>query len=346
MAIKTIRYKNREYKVAYEIRNQQIEPYVLILHGWGASKELMIKAFSKNITKYRQIYIDLPGFGGSNIIEPFSTKDYANICHIFIEELGLYPKIVMGHSFGGKIATLLGPSNLVLLSSAGIIEEKSSTVKIKIALFKFLKLFGLGRFYRLFATKDVAGMSRVVYDTLKIVINEDFTKEFCKFEGEALIFWGKEDSATKLQSGEKIHKLIKNSKFYPLDGDHFFFLMHSKFIGKMIDEWQTQAELGDRGDLNFKDGNSDMELLIDEALSEADTSKEKEILGEDKLEDKLEDKVEEATKSPTTEDNQNSNQVTIDGLKVEIGDEEHFKFSEIYNYKLSKLLDKIKEKKE
>lgn len=236
MASKDIFYNNFTYKISYEIINQEISEYILILPGWGATKEIMLKAFKNEFKNIKQIYLDLPGFGSSTINNALKTRDYANIVLEFIKALDKEPIAIMGHSFGGKVATLLNPKNLILLSSAGILEEKPFKVRAKIAIFKCFKVFGLSRFYSLFASKDVAGMSKVMYETLKNVVNEDFTQNFTHFENRALVFWGKDDTATRLKSGEKIHRLIKNSEFYPLDGDHFFFLLHGKFIAQKIEE--------------------------------------------------------------------------------------------------------------
>jgi alpha/beta hydrolase family protein len=143
----------------------------------------------------------------------------------------------MGHSFGGKIAALLAPRNLILLSSAGIIEPKPFVVRAKIAIFKILKRLGLAGLWRAFASKDAAGMSKTMYETLKNVVNEDFRDIFSALSPQnALIFWGKDDRATSLKSGELIHSLIRNSKFYPLAGDHFFFLQSADFIGEQIEK--------------------------------------------------------------------------------------------------------------
>lgn len=236
MAIKNIYYRGNSYKISYEIVNKDKEDYILILHGWGANKELMLKAFKKAFINLKQIYVDIPGFGNSSIVLPLTTKDYANIINIFIEKMQKLPFVIMGHSFGGKIATLLNPKRLVLLSSAGIVEKKPLSVKIKIFIFKCLKIFGFGKLYYLFASKDVAGMNSVMYATFKNVVNEDFSKVFSNFSGESLIFWGKNDKATTIESGYKIRDLIKCKDFFSLNGDHFFFLLHSDFIAKKIEE--------------------------------------------------------------------------------------------------------------
>ncbi|EAI0558688.1 alpha/beta hydrolase, partial [Campylobacter jejuni] len=59
---------------------------------------------------------------------------------------------------------------------------------------------------------------------------------FAKQKAKSLVFWGKSDEATPLYCGEKIHQLLKNSTFYPLEGDHFFFLKYSAFIAQKIKE--------------------------------------------------------------------------------------------------------------
>lgn len=235
MASRQLKFAGITYSLSYEVRNLNFDEYILILHGWGANKEIMIKAFGSKFTNFKQIYLDLPGFGASSIEKALKTKEYAQIVQNFIDSLQKKPIIIMGHSFGGKVATLLNPSNLILLSSAGIVTPKPFGVRLKIKIFKFLKFFGFGKLYSLFASKDVAGMSKIMYETLKNVVDEDFTKEFENLSAKTLIFWGKNDTATPLKSGERIHKIIRNSEFFPLDGDHFFFLLHGEFIAKTIE---------------------------------------------------------------------------------------------------------------
>lgn len=234
MALKTIEYKKYLLDISYEVLHQTKSDTILFLHGWGANKGLMKQAFGGYLKDFSHLYVDLPGFGNSQIKEPLNSYEYKKIVEIFLNSLHVKPCLIVGHSFGGKVATLLQPQNLALLSSAGIVVKKSLQVRVKIAIFKVLKGFGLGGFYRFFASKDVEGMSEVMYETLKNVVDESMDDEFSSFKGKAMIFWGKEDRATPLQSGEMIHKLIQNSIFFPLQGDHFFFLPNSEFIASKI----------------------------------------------------------------------------------------------------------------
>nr|WP_314475534.1 alpha/beta hydrolase [uncultured Campylobacter sp.] len=234
MAVKEVKYGGKIYRISYETVNPANKDVALFLHGWGANKEIMKKAFGAYFKDLRHIYVDMPGFGASSMHGALATKDYAKIMKSFLDELGANPKIIFGHSFGGKVATLLNPEYLALLSSAGIVAKKPLWVRFKIALFKFLKLFGLGFLYKFFATKDVKGMSKTMYETLKNVVDEDFSSKFADFGGKAFIFWGEEDKATPLKSGERVSRLIKNSEFHALKGDHFFFLLHARYIDGVV----------------------------------------------------------------------------------------------------------------
>jgi len=236
MASKEIRYNDKSFQLSYELVNPTQEEVLLVLHGWGSNKEIMKQAFGKTLTQYKHIYLDMPGFGKSNNEMILTTEDYGHIVQLFLEALGVSATIAMGHSFGGKVATLLNTPCLVLLSSAGVVTVKPWSVKVKIATFKLLKPLGMKKIRELFVAPDAQGMSHEMYETFKNVVDEDFEASFAKSKSKALCFWGKEDTATPLYTGEKIAGLIENSAFYPLDGDHFFFLQHKDFIAQTITE--------------------------------------------------------------------------------------------------------------
>ncbi|MBU1669316.1 alpha/beta hydrolase [bacterium] len=236
MAVKEIIYNDKPFKLSYEMVNPSVKESILILHGWGSNKEIMKQAFSKEFQNYKHIYLDMPGFGASANEMILTTKDYGAIVQLFLEALAIKPTIIMGHSFGGKVATLLNPPYLVLLSSAGIVTVKPWSIKVKIATFKLLKPLGFSKIRELFVAPDAQGMSHEMYETFKNVVDEDFEVEFSKSKSRALCFWGIDDTATPLYTGEKIAGLIENSELYPLEGDHFFFLKHATFIANKIEQ--------------------------------------------------------------------------------------------------------------
>ena len=230
MAQKEIIQNNSKYNISYEIANNNQKECIIFLHGWGSNKEIMLNSFAKYLDNFKLIFIDLPGFGNSSMATALNTKEYAQIINLFLNALHVEKKIIFGHSFGGKVALLLNPDILVLLSSAGILNKKSFKTRFKIRFFKTLKPFFGEGIYKFFATKDVNGLDKTMYETLKNVVDEDFSEYFKKFKKKSLIYWGKNDRAVPLSNAYKIASFIKNSKLRIYDGDHFFFLNNAKQI--------------------------------------------------------------------------------------------------------------------
>lgn len=235
MATKNLIVDNKNFDLSYEIVNPTAKKDIIFLHGWGSNKDIMKNSFSSYLKDFRHIYIDLPGFGKTLNNYVLTTKDYAKVVDEFLKLLLSSKDVIAGHSYGGKVATLLNPKNLVLLSSAGILEEKPFDVKVKIFFAKIFNSLGLNGFTKRFRSSDVNTMSENMYATFKNVVNEDFTSNFSNFSNNALVFWGERDTATSLASGKKMALLLKKSTFTSYDGDHFFFVHNAKNISERIE---------------------------------------------------------------------------------------------------------------
>jgi pimeloyl-ACP methyl ester carboxylesterase len=235
LASKSLIVDNKTFDISYEIVNVSGKKDIIFLHGWGSNKDIMKNVFTPFLKDFRHIYIDLPGFGKSPNEHELKTEDYVKITEEFLKLLNSTKDVIAGHSYGGKIAVLLNPKNLVLLSSAGILEEKSFEVKLKIAFAKFFNTLGLGKITKMFRSADVNTMNEGMYSTFKNVVNEDFSNKFKNYKNNALIFWGEKDTATSLESGKKIASLINSSTFISYDGDHYFFVKNAKDISERIE---------------------------------------------------------------------------------------------------------------
>jgi hypothetical protein len=234
MALKSITYQNHTFDISYEIVNHDKKKTMIFLHGWGSNKEIMQQAFAKKFQNFKHIYLDMPGFGKSSNNTILTTFDYASIVRLFLNAIKSDTKIIFGHSFGGKVATLLNPKTLVLLSSAGIVEEKNAKTLLTIKMAKIFNKFGLGKVTKLLRSGDVNMMPENMYATFKNVVDEEFNEEFKKYDGNAILFWGEKDTATTLNSGKIINSLIPNSKFHSYDDDHYFFLRYADNIEKTL----------------------------------------------------------------------------------------------------------------
>jgi len=236
MARKSIQYKQHTFNISYEIVNPNANVDIIILHGWGSNKNLMKQSFAPFMSGFRHIYIDLPGFGNSTCSTVLTTQDVARIVELLMVQINASKDIVLGHSFGGKVALLLNPKVLILVASAGIYIEKSLKVKTKICLFKTLKVFGFSKFRSLFVADDAKELSEYMYQTFKNVVNEDFAEKFQAYQGKALLCWGEDDTATPLRSAKKIDALIEDSQLEVYAGDHYFFMKNAKDIAQKIEK--------------------------------------------------------------------------------------------------------------
>lgn len=214
----------------------------LIMHGWGANKELMKQFFLKTLKPYCKIliFLDFAGFGGSD--EPkraFDSLDYLKLTQDFLAKINQKADLLVGHSYGGKIACLMASKSsydgLILCSSAGLKLPKSFKIKCKIALAKIFKSLGIKNMRKFLASDDGARLSEIMYATFKNVVDEDFSYDISQISSKTLLLWGEDDKATPLEIGKKMQNLIKNSKLHSYKGDHFFFMQND--ISKEISEF-------------------------------------------------------------------------------------------------------------
>lgn len=244
MAVKSIQYNQHTFDISYEILNPTAKIDIIILHGWGSNKNLMKQVFSPFMKEFRHIYVDLPGFGKSTCGMALKSTDVARIVELFMIHINASKDIILGHSYGGKIALILEPKLLVLVASAGIYIPKPFKVQVKIALTKVCNFFGLKKFRSFFIAEDAKTLSQPMYETFKNVVNEDFTQEFSFYNGKALLCWGEDDTATPLSSAKTINTLIKDSKLEVYKGDHYSFMKNGEDISQKI-EASFLATLGE-----------------------------------------------------------------------------------------------------
>jgi len=235
MALKSIQYNQHTFDISYEIINPNEKVDLIILHGWGSNKELMKNSFSLYMKGFRHIYIDLPGFGKSTCSMVMTSADVARIVELFMIHVNASKDVILGHSFGGKIALILNPKVLVLVGSAGIYIPKSLSVQAKIKATKLFNLLGLSKFRTLFVAEDAKALSKPMYETFKNVVNEDFSKDFASYKGKALLCWGESDTATPLSSAKTMQSLIADSKLEVYEGDHYFFMKNAADVSSKVE---------------------------------------------------------------------------------------------------------------
>jgi 3-oxoadipate enol-lactonase len=80
-------------------------PTVLMLHGIGGGHLAFAPQVESLATAgYRAVAWDMPGYGHSAPIEPYTFKGLAQSCIGLIEALQCGPIVLLGHSMGGMVA--------------------------------------------------------------------------------------------------------------------------------------------------------------------------------------------------------------------------------------------------
>lgn len=229
---------------------------ILLLPGWGNTRETfhhIINNFKNNYTIY---ILDYPGLGKSPIPKQTLTiYNYSDLIVNFMEKLNIKNPIIIAHSFGGRIVSLLiGHNNikldkLVLIDIAGIKPKKTlkkylkeKIYKLKRKLIYFLPKRKQNIYYqkllKKYASADYLALPPTMHQTFKNIINTDLTNYFKKINNETLILWGEEDQSTPIKDAYKLRKLISNSALIVLkNAEHYSYLNHPNLTNKIIYEF-------------------------------------------------------------------------------------------------------------
>ena len=167
---------------------------------------------------FNVLLLDLPGFGSSS--RPNSAigvYDYAKITSDLISRLGIKDYTVVGHSFGGRIASILASQKnnvkrLILVDSAGIENRPhiyNSILSVLAPLKSLLPSKSLILLKRLMGSKDYTN-SGDMKDIFLKVISEDLTNVVTPIEIPTYIIWGSKDKILDVSLTKKYKSLIKN----------------------------------------------------------------------------------------------------------------------------------------
>jgi pimeloyl-ACP methyl ester carboxylesterase len=215
---------------------------IFLIHGWGGTKESLRELggmLKKNLPAEVE-YIELPGFGETQLPREFKLEDYCEYVEEAVKASSgseSSKNILVGHSFGGKILLRLAAQGrvsagdvVVLINSSGLHPKNS----LKKRFFKFLTvlyspvkfvlnrvgLSGLQRFLQkafykfIVRARDYEKLQGPVKkETFKNVIEEHISEsELKQIKNKILIIWGKNDTVTPVWMGEKLGQLIPDSK--------------------------------------------------------------------------------------------------------------------------------------
>lgn len=196
---------------------------VVFLHGWGGG----LKSFSG-------AYKAVCDWGVSAVNLAFPTEvpvdwgiyDYAAYVKSVLDMLKVDKPILVGHSFGGRVAIILAAQGLckklVLTAAAGMKPKFSLAKSVRIAKYRARKKKG----------KPLDGFGSIDYNNCKSemrgvfvrVVNTYLEKLLPYIECETLLFWGRADRDTPPYMAKRLKRSIKNSRLVFTDGGHFAYI--------------------------------------------------------------------------------------------------------------------------
>ncbi|MDD6223460.1 MAG: alpha/beta hydrolase [bacterium] len=221
----------KDMTVNYIQYGSENEKNIVLLHGWGQNIEMM-KPLGDKLTDYHITIMDMPGFGESS--EPHQSLtiyDYVEVLEELLQFLNIKKPIIIGHSFGGRVAIVFSSQNnvekVVLFGSPCVRHERKS---LKESLLKKAKkipgMNKLGEYAKKYiGSTDYKNASTIMRETLVNVINEDLSSYARKIKCPTLLIWGTLDTAAPIEEARELEALLVDGGLVALPGyTHYAYL--------------------------------------------------------------------------------------------------------------------------
>ncbi len=214
---------------------------VILLHGWGQNKEMMQMIFDHLKDRFHVYALDFPGFGESD--EPpvaWCVEDYELFLEDFIHENGIQKPILIGHSFGCRVAIRYAAKNqdnvkkMCLTGAAGIRPKHGLDWQIRTKAYKagkwFLKVTGqnekLEQMQKNAGSEDYRNAKGIMKPTFVKVVNDDVSPILKDVKCSVLLVWGENDTAAPLWMGKQMEKEMADAGLAVFEGDDHWAYWH------------------------------------------------------------------------------------------------------------------------
>ncbi|MCM1111576.1 MAG: alpha/beta hydrolase [Clostridium sp.] len=229
--------------MAYTVAGPAGATPVLLMHGWGCDHTTLVSIEKPLTPEFRVYNVDFPGFGRSTEpAEIWGVDRYASLIERLIEVEKIDRPVLLGHSFGGRVAIVLGARRddirkIILVDSAGVKPRRSLRRRISNSFYQLGKrltrlLLPRDKAERIIAERaarrasaDYRAASPMMRQILSRVVNEDLCDRMPAIKAPTLLVWGENDTATPLADARLMEKLIPGSGLVAFPGcGHYSFL--------------------------------------------------------------------------------------------------------------------------
>ena len=229
-------------KLSYSVTGNGSRP-VIVMHGWGCTSETVAVLADSCTDSTTTVYnLDLPGFGmSSEPREVWGVDRYTQIIEEFARRKGIVRPVLVGHSFGGRLAIVFASRNdtdrVILVDAAGIKPRRTMKYYFKVYSFKLARrmaplIIGRRRGEDLInkmrgkaGSSDYRNASPGMRAIMSRVVNEDLKALMPKIKAPTLLIWGTADTATPISDAKTMERLIPDAGLVEYEGaSHYSFL--------------------------------------------------------------------------------------------------------------------------
>lgn len=244
-----------------EEKTMSEKPIIIILPGWGGTRETW-HDFTKLAKDFFEIQvIDLPCFGEEPCpTDVWGIEEYSNFVKNKLANLQTCKPILLGHSFGGQVAAYFVAQNpemiskLILFAPAlfrkkrglrriffGVIAKIGHLI-FRLPVIEKFDIWAKKILYKAADSPDYAGTSGIKREIFKKIIRQDLTDVLSKITVPTLLIQGTVDKYVPVKDSKKAANLIPNSKLELISlGRHGLHFQQPKKLLSII----TQYALGD-----------------------------------------------------------------------------------------------------
>lgn len=208
-------------------------PDVVLLHGWGQNIAMMDPVGIPLSKNFKITILDLPGYGNSGQpTNALTLDDYYEIIDEFFSKLNIKKPILIGHSFGGRIALIYAAKKEVkkLILFGTPFEKRLKKLSLKIKILKLLKKIPFLKQFEEMAKKhigstDYRNANPIMRQILVNTVNADLSDLAKNISCPTILIWGSEDHEVPVEEAEKLETLIKDAGLIIYSGcTHYAYL--------------------------------------------------------------------------------------------------------------------------
>ena len=194
---------------------------MLALHGWGRDRD----DFAATLDGLDAISLDLPGFGASPPPpEVIGAAGYSELIAPIVEEFD-QPPVLVGHSFGGRVATMLAataPSSVhgLVLIGVPLLHRDDQAPRRPPIVYRLVRLanrLGLLTDERLEQEKRKSGSedyrvaTGVMRDILVKAVGETYEDELRRVTCPVRLVWGEYDDDVPVSVARRAAAILVNA---------------------------------------------------------------------------------------------------------------------------------------